>query len=409
MTDGAAANDLVVNAAFEPIGRADRLELVNPLEGIRLKATGGIAQIWKLGAVPPDLQDQAGFLSRLIDARFLVPRGAAETARAGVVRRSAHPLGPPWHSSEENRRPRWAIIGCAADFGAAQARPASGMSVVRRALSSRLGDAAPTDAYAWSTRSRVAHADLDVADYGDVLYDDAVDTAPQLHAKVAFAVGQVLDAGSLPMLIGGDHSLSYPAITQVARRHPGLRVVHLDAHADRRKAGGNGRTAHCGDFVDWVCKEAPGVRFLTIGVRGHDTNFDDRAEHQAVTYVTAEEVLRGGMPDTLREFAAGHPTYLTLDIDVLDPGFAPEVAYPSVGGLGHHHVSAIVAATAADSRLVGADFVEVCGSPTAANAAAARQADFIMTTLLQSAMRHVAPAVNERATTAPKEPRAADR
>ena len=401
--------DLVVNAAFESVSRDGRLELVNPLEGIRLKATGTIARVWEHGGVPEELREQSDFLARLTDVRFLVPAGDAETARNGVARRSKHPLGPPLRSSEGAGRPRWAIIGCAADFGAAEARPASGMAVVRKALSSRLGATAPRDAYAWATRERVAGSTLDVADYGDVLHDDAIDTAPVLHARVAFAVGQVLDAGSRPLLIGGDHSLSYPAITEAACRHPDLRVVHLDAHADRRKTGGHGRTAHCGDFVSWVCENSPDVRFLTIGVRGFDTNFDDRAESEAVAYVTADEVMRGDFPDVLRDFCAGFPTYLTLDIDVLDPAIAPEVAYPSVGGLWHHQVGDIVATVASDSRLVGADFVEVCGSPTAGNAAATRQADFIMTTLLRSPVPNFSPAGYERAPHTLEDHRAPDR
>jgi arginase family enzyme len=374
---------LVVNPAFQCVDQDGRQSLHNPYERIRLQASGDVLRVWEHGAVPADLATQESLIRQLTQVRFLIPRAAIGTAGTGVVRRSTQPLGlSPWKATARG----WALIGCAADFGATQvARPANGMAVVRRALSSRLGPAAPANTYSWALGRRVETDELAVADYGDIVYNDAVDTAEQLHAKVAFAVGQVLESGLRPLLIGGDHSLSFPAIAEVARRHPKLRVVHLDAHADRHRPVSGASTAHCGDFVAWVRQVAREVKILTIGVRGFDTHFDDRLPDLGVEYATADDAGRPDFTDRLLEFCADAPIYLTLDIDVLDPGFAPEVAYPSVGGLSHNQVAGIVGTVAGGTAMVGADFVEVCDSPSASNAAAARQSDFILTLLQRQA------------------------
>lgn len=377
---GVEQGELVVNPAFVCSGTDGKKELRNPYEGTRIQASEPILRIWRTGRVPEDLADRRSLLRSLVEVRFLVPSDMAEIVCEGLTRRSVQPLGAALWSATGSQ---WAVIGCAADFNAADlAHPAAGMLVVRRALASRLGRNAPADMYSWALRRRVAKPEISVADYGDLIYNEGADSAEQLHAKVAFAVRQVLEAGVRPLLIGGDHSLSFPAIVAVAERHGSLRVVHLDAHADRRRPIAERRTAHCGDFVGWVRARVPDTKVMTIGVRGFDTHFDDTIADAGVTYITADEAAESSVLERLRGFCGTGPTYLTLDIDVVDPTFAPEVAYPSVGGLTHTQVATIVGTVSRETDLVAADFVEVCDSPTTANAAASRQADFILTTLL---------------------------
>ncbi|MGQ0575134.1 MAG: arginase family protein [Pseudonocardia sp.] len=348
----------VPNVGFETITRAGGPHLLHPREGTLVRLTP---------QVQAALADPTGAAPRLHRIRLLVPEADGALAAGGVARRSAVPLGPSWHLTRPGRG--WVVIGCAYAAGfRPEANPTSGALLLRTGLARRLDLAAPS-AWSWTSRRTLSAAELAVRDYGDVLHDDATDTAATVHARLAFAARQVCDEGSRPLVLGGDHSVAHPVVGAVARATPGLRLVHLDAHADRAPRTG-APAAQCGDVVTRLLDSHPDLRVLTLGVRGVDSRFADDGTGR-VEYVTAAELRRGDGTARLRRFVTGHRVHVSLDADVLDPAFAPEVAYPVPGGLDMGELQDVLASVACEGEVVGADVTEVCGGTGVNRAASA--------------------------------------
>lgn len=176
-------------------------------------------------------------------------------------------------------------------------------------------------------------------------------------------ISAVLAAGAAPMVVGGDHSILLPILRAVARFHGPVAVVHVDAHTDTAPGSEfyGGDEFHHGAPMRHALKEgliAPG-QLHQIGIRmGHDADLS--GEYQ-VNIHDIDEVADRGVPaimDEVRRAIGDRPTYLTFDIDAVDPAFAPATGTPAVGGLTSREALRIVRSLAG-IRLVGMDLVEV--------------------------------------------------
>lgn len=366
----------VRNDGFEIALRDGREHLFHPHEGTLVPFTDHVRK-----ALDTATDDAPARLRRL---RLLVPDKDRRVAAGGVASRSESPLGHSWHLAPPAAG--WVAIGCPFASGARpDANPAAGTALLRAGLSRRLS-ATSSPAWSWPTARRVSAELFDVRDYGDVLFHDATDTAEMVHARLAFAVNQVCDEGSWPLVLGGDHSLGHPTIDTVLRHHPDLRVVHLDAHADRAPRT-VAAAAHCGNFMTWLTEAHPGLPVLTVGVRGFDSGFPADSPGP-VTYVTAAELRRGDGMAALERFVTGHRVHLTVDADVLDPAYAAEVAYPVPGGLDVLDVEAIVRTVVDAAHVVGADFTEICAGSGQRNSAASSLTQVISSLLDVTALKN---------------------
>lgn len=208
--------------------------------------------------------------------------------------------------------------------------------------------------------------DLHVVDYGDVGPKPA-----DLHGHVALVherVGDVLDAGAIPIVLGGDHSLAYATIGAVSDRlgAGGFCVVQFDTHTDTGDVFG-GRLTH-GNPIRMLIDEGrlAGDRLWQVGLRGYwpaPAVFDwmrgagirwttmDDVDRDAIDAVVAEIV------DALRPLAC--PLYLSVDIDVLDPAFAPGTGTPEPGGLTTRELFRALRTLATALPVVGMEVVEV--------------------------------------------------
>lgn len=202
---------------------------------------------------------------------------------------------------------------------------------------------------------------LRVADVGDV--DVNPFNIEDTHARVEQAVTAILNAGAIPVCVGGDHSLSLAVLRAVARRHGPVGMVHVDSHQDMWDAYFGNRYFHGAPFrraIEEGLLEPR--RIVQIGIRGpvySDADFDFGRQH-GVTVIRAEDVAREGIgwvQEQLRAVSGG-PVYLSFDIDGVDPAFAPGTGTPEVGGLTSWEALEIVRALAG-LPLVGADVVEV--------------------------------------------------
>jgi len=180
---------------------------------------------------------------------------------------------------------------------------------------------------------------LDVVDCGDLdLLPGRVEPSVE---RIERAVGALLDAGAVPLTLGGDGTVTLPQLRAVARRHPGLVVVHYDAHTDAYEVDEphpiNNATAfkHAATegLVDPVHSFHVGVRETAVGPERGDLA---PAADLGYQLITVDELADAGVGATGERLAAalrGRPVYVCWDMDVFDPSVAPGVTTPSWGGL----------------------------------------------------------------------------
>jgi agmatinase len=237
-----------------------------------------------------------------------------------------------------------------------------------------------------------AIARLRVLDFGDapVIPADPL----RSHAAIEATVGQVLAAGALPFVLGGDHSVSEPAVRACAAARGPVGVVHFDTHTDTGAEVFGVERSH-GTFMRRLIDDGQvdARRYAQIGLRGYwpgEREFAWQAE-RGVTSLFAHDVRDLGIREAVRravEAVGPGPAYLTVDVDVLDPAFVPGTGTPEPGGLTASELLLGVRTVAAELELVGADVVEVI--PTAigtADASALVAERVVRETLTGIAMR----------------------
>jgi agmatinase len=216
-----------------------------------------------------------------------------------------------------------------------------------------------------------AFAELSVVDFGDaaVIPADPVRT----HAAIESLVGQALAAGAIPVVLGGDHSISEPDIRAVATARGPVGLVHFDTHTDTGTEVYGVEISHGTPFYRLVEQgHLDPRRYVQVGLRGYwpgETEFGWQAE-QGITSLFMHEVRELGIAEVVRravEVVGAGPAFLTIDVDVLDPAFAPGTGTPEPGGMATVDLLWAARTLATELDLAGADVVEVI--PTAVGSA----------------------------------------
>ena len=175
------------------------------------------------------------------------------------------------------------------------------------------------------------------ADIGDVPFrsryslDDSIEDIEALFTRIAAA-------GVTPLAVGGDHSITFPILKALGAKRP-VGLVHIDAHCDTGGPFEGAKFHHGGPFRQAVLA---GVldpeRTIQIGIRGGAEYLWEFSYVSGMTVIHAEEFARLGVPKTIKkihEVVGDGPTYISFDIDSLDPAFAPGTGTPEAGGLTH--------------------------------------------------------------------------
>jgi agmatinase len=194
---------------------------------------------------------------------------------------------------------------------------------------------------------------LAVIDYGDCEFDPGKPETIVPFVTAYFA--RILDAGVVPLTLGGDHFVAYPVLKALAARHGPLSLVHFDAHSDTW--GEEQQRLDHGTMFYHAAKQGlvDDARSAQIGLRTTNDEplgfniFDARRVHRDGPEAIAAEV---------RRIVGDRKAYLTFDIDCLDPSYAPGTGTPVCGGLTTHQALEIVRGLAGID-LVGMDVVEV--------------------------------------------------
>jgi agmatinase len=204
---------------------------------------------------------------------------------------------------------------------------------------------------------------LRVVDYGDAAVLPADPVAS--HAAIERTVGEVLAAGALPLVLGGDHSIVEPEIRALAAVHGPVGVIHFDAHTDTGAECFGVKLSHGTPFYTLVDEGlVDGRRYVQIGLRGYwpgPATFAWQREH-GITSIFMHDLIARGIVDVIAEAVAivgDGPTLLTVDVDALDPAFAPGTGTPEPGGMTSTDLLWACRMVAARTALVGADVVEV--------------------------------------------------
>jgi agmatinase len=200
-----------------------------------------------------------------------------------------------------------------------------------------------------------------VADFGDLPVNPL--SIEDTFRRIEQGITPVLDAGARCLCVGGDHSISLPILRAVAKKHGPVCLIQFDAHNDLWDEYFGSKYSHGTPFrraFEEGLLQDGGV--LQVGLRGQvygEGDFDFARAHK-VRMVTAEEFHKKGMAPVLRHLKAFRrkPVYITLDIDSVDPAFAPGTGTPQVGGFSSAQILELVRALRG-LDIVGADLVEV--------------------------------------------------
>jgi len=241
-----------------------------------------------------------------------------------------------------------------------------------------------------------AFAELRIVDFGDA---PVVPAQPDRnHAAIEHTVRQVLSAGLLPIIIGGDHSITEPNARACAAVHGPIGLLHFDAHTDTGDVVFGARVSH-GTVMRRLVEggHIDPRRYVQIGLRGYwpgPTEFAWQAE-QGITSLFMYDVRDRGIADVAGEaieVIGRGPAFLTIDIDVLDPAFIPGgTGTPEPGGMTSGELLWAARTAAAELELVGADLVEVIPTAVASADPAALVGDRIVREILTGlAMRRSA-------------------
>jgi arginase len=185
------------------------------------------------------------------------------------------------------------------------------------------------------------------ADAGDILFDDirpgkAFDTIKQ-------SISRLLAADHKIVSLGGDHSVSYPVIDAFTDKNANLHILHLDAHGDLYDNFDNNPFSHASPFARIM--EQGKVQSLTqVGIRSLTTHQQEQAKKFGVTIIEMKDFNF----DFIKKLSS--PLYISLDLDVLDPAFAPGVSHHEPGGLSTRELVKIIQQL--NVPIAGADIVE---------------------------------------------------
>ncbi len=201
----------------------------------------------------------------------------------------------------------------------------------------------------------------------------------ELNALVHATVRAILEDGRIPAVIGGDHAVPFGAIQAVAERHPGVGILHIDAHADLRDAYEGFTWSHASIFHN-VMTRVPDVGTLVqVGIR------DVGASEIAFQRAQGARIVPFFDNAMARELARGTPwmqivhrivealpaeVYISFDVDGLDPAFCPNTGTPVPGGLSFRDVVVLLESVAEHRRIVGFDLNEIGDADWDGNVAA---------------------------------------
>jgi agmatinase len=232
------------------------------------------------------------------------------------------------------------LIGLPSDSNSSFERgPALAPAAIREAL--------------WSPRGNLAcengmevNRDFQLVDQGDLVLDE---TAAD-DGRIAEAVSATVAAGAIPILLGGDHAVTAPILAGLQAHHAGITILHFDAHPDIYDDFKGNPRSHASPFAR-IMERSHAARLVQVGIRTMNAHCQAQADRFGIEVVS----MRGFTPEGVPLLSG--PVYISLDMDGLDPAYAPGVSHPEPGGLSVREV--LAALDRITGPIIGADIVEL--------------------------------------------------
>ena len=235
--------------------------------------------------------------------------------------------------------PRPVLVGLPYDASSSFLRGAAhAPAAIRTALDSPAGNS-------WSERTGEVLGPDGLDDGGDLVLGEG----PDARAAIEQCVRLIAASGRAPLLLGGDHSVTYPVLRAIGPLQPKLTVLHIDAHADLYDEFEGDRYSHACPFAR-VMEERLAAQLVQVGIRTLTGDQAGQATRFGVELIDMRAWADGARP------AIAGPVYVSIDLDGLDPAFAPGVSHREPGGLSVREVLTMLATLS--GPIVGADIVE---------------------------------------------------
>jgi agmatinase len=167
--------------------------------------------------------------------------------------------------------------------------------------------------------------------------------------SIESAIDQIMEQGAIPFSLGGDHSVTYPVLKAVAKKHPQLSILHFDAHGDLYDELDGNKYSHACPFAR-IMENGLAQSLTQVGIRTLTQHQNEQAEKFGVKVIQMKD-WKADM-----KFEIEGPVYLSFDMDVLDPAFAPGVSHHEPGGFSTREVLTMIQNL--NLNIVGCDVVE---------------------------------------------------
>ncbi|GIN22237.1 agmatinase [Siminovitchia fordii] len=198
-----------------------------------------------------------------------------------------------------------------------------------------------------------------IVDCGDVSIING--DVEQSHENAEEAIRKIISKGAIPIVIGGDHSVTNPVAFALEERKEKINVVQIDAHLDWLKDA-SGQRFTLSNPMRRMSEMEHINKMAQLGIRGvgssQKEDFDD-ARAYGSTILSPKQIRKIGIEEALKDMPEGEKYYVTIDIDGLDASIAPGAGSPSPGGFYYDEVSEILEVVAKKGEVIGFDLVEV--------------------------------------------------
>lgn len=231
------------------------------------------------------------------------------------------------------------LIGLPTDSHSSFLRgPAQAPAAIRAALASDHSNSA-------SESGLELGIDVPVEDVGDLPLDESPADFDRIQAAAASAAAD----GAVPLFLGGDHMVTNPIVTGLAAAHGPLNILHFDAHPDLYDDFEGDPLSHASPFAR-IMEKGLANRLVQVGIRTLNRHCREQAERFGVEIIDMREFEPARVP------IPSGPLYISIDLDALDPAFAPGVSHHEPGGLSVRELLSVLHRVR--SPIVGADVVE---------------------------------------------------